>query len=184
MDGKFLFDTQLFDNIKVKKYVLCQRFNNIKVNTYVLGVGATWSVDWPPRLGSSSSLLWRPQGEDLRRRVGWEGGREGGGDESLGICHTSESTPRIRMEVSVRPHAKIYMQSPVNLHHMNDNNACHSRHTNVTHIFCLKIYWYIKFIHSGPTVQFFTCWDCDTQVRVYLLNCPLPKTLIQTTGRT
>ena len=41
MDGKFLFDTQLFDNIKVKKYVLCQRFNNIKVNTYVLGVGAT-----------------------------------------------------------------------------------------------------------------------------------------------
>ena len=71
---------------------------------------------------------------------GEDGNREGGGDESLGICHTSESTPRIRMEVSVRPHAKIYMQSPVNLHHMNDNNACHSRHTNVTHIFCLKIY--------------------------------------------
>ena len=29
-----------------------------------------------------------------------KGGREGGGDESLGICHTSESTPRIRLQVS------------------------------------------------------------------------------------
>ena len=30
-----------------------------------------------------------------------KGRREGGGrDESLGICHTSESTPRIRLQVS------------------------------------------------------------------------------------
>ena len=41
--------------------------------------------------------------EDPRGRFtekGREGGREGGGDESLGICHTSESTPRIRLQVS------------------------------------------------------------------------------------
>ena len=46
------------------------------------------------------------------------GGREGGGDESLGICHTSESTPRIKLAVSVVGHAKIYMQSFFNLDHM------------------------------------------------------------------